>query len=449
MKGAQSLLRVGHGPFVRSAISRLGLRHHTHRARGEGEVSPNEVLPALARHALIWLLVGCGIGLLNGAMLLLPEINRWLEPLTYGRWMPIHHNVMLYGWCSLPLLALLVKFLIGEGERGRSYLGWIPWFWSAALLVGALSWLAGRSSGKLFLDWSDTALWAWIVSLCAVWSLIATGASRSGSLRLSPRGIAAWIVLAGLAGVPVLFAWVSRGSVYPVVNPASGGATGTSLLGSTLGVVLILLAAPLLLDLRPRGMGLIRLAWVGFVLHLACFALMDHGHVANDKWAQILGLGLLLGWVVILPRYAAQFDWRDGARRWMRAEFFWFAVLVLDGTIAFLPGVLQHWKFTHAMVAHAHMAMAGFWSAFAMRILIQMRTGVDEHRGFWLWNLGLIVHIAVLMAISGIEMQQLERLYRREAMIMWLFALRLLSGVAMTWAAWLWLSRSFPERKVP
>jgi cytochrome c oxidase cbb3-type subunit 1 len=58
-------------------------------------------------HALAWLTVACGVGLLLALLLLFPGLNP--GPLTYGRWMPLHLDLALYGWLALPLVALLLR----------------------------------------------------------------------------------------------------------------------------------------------------------------------------------------------------------------------------------------------------------------------------------------------------------------------------------------------------
>src|SRR5450631_3403134 len=60
-----------------------------------------------AWHSLAWLVVSCCLGLLLGVLLLFPQLNHELGEWTYGRWVPLHLNLNLYGWCSLPLVAWL------------------------------------------------------------------------------------------------------------------------------------------------------------------------------------------------------------------------------------------------------------------------------------------------------------------------------------------------------
>jgi cytochrome c oxidase cbb3-type subunit 1 len=107
-----------------------------------------------AWHAFLWLVIGNAIGVMLALLLLVPSLNALLGEWTYGRWMMVHINILLYGWCSLPMLGWL--FRVYGADRGpvAPWCRPVLWTWSAALFIGSLTWLAGHSSGKLFLDWS-------------------------------------------------------------------------------------------------------------------------------------------------------------------------------------------------------------------------------------------------------------------------------------------------------
>src|SRR5579863_2085825 len=85
-------------------------------ARGDAiEDAQINVLPVTAWHSLAWLLLSNCIGMLLGALLLFPRLNRFLGEWTYGRWAPLHLNLNLYGWCSLPPVAWL--FHVYQADR--------------------------------------------------------------------------------------------------------------------------------------------------------------------------------------------------------------------------------------------------------------------------------------------------------------------------------------------
>ena len=150
------------------------------------ELAP-ELAEELALAALGWLAAGCAVGLLLALLLAWPDGNALLAPLTYGRWVPVHLDLMLYGWTALPLVGLLLRvYLSGASERraGRIALAG----WSGALGAGALALLAGRSSGKLFLEWNGPAEAFFLAALVLLWIALASGFGRDLRSTARPRG---------------------------------------------------------------------------------------------------------------------------------------------------------------------------------------------------------------------------------------------------------------------
>lgn len=137
--------------------------HRVHTARAKefaaqrwtsANSNGRRVMVYAAWHSLLWLVIANSVGVLLATMLLLPQVNSVLGEWTYGRSMPVHLNLQLYGWCSLPLVAFLFKVYGSDREPGAVWCRPVLWVWSFALGIGALSWLDGQSSGKLFLDWA-------------------------------------------------------------------------------------------------------------------------------------------------------------------------------------------------------------------------------------------------------------------------------------------------------
>src|SRR5579863_4626221 len=103
------------------------------RASSAPHASPAVALAT--RHALVWLVVGNAIGVMIAILLLLPGLNPWLGEWTYGRWMMVHMNVALYGWCSLPMLGFLFKVYGADRGPTAPWCRPILWLWSGALVA--------------------------------------------------------------------------------------------------------------------------------------------------------------------------------------------------------------------------------------------------------------------------------------------------------------------------
>ena len=411
------------------------------------------VLARTARqHALGWLVAANAVGCLLAAALVWPEAGGGSAASAYGRWMPVHLNGQLYGWCALPLVAaLLAACLEPRHPSAATHARLVLGAWSAAIVLGAAAWLGGRTSGKLFLDWAGWARPLLGVAMSALWAVLAAhlwwGRARARTIRW--RASAG--LLAGLLAVPSLLYWSAGREVYPSVNPHSGGATGASLLGSTLGIVAVFGLLPVLLDVpRHRGCGV---AWFWWALagSFAVFGWIDHGHASHHAPGQIVGLGLLLVWIPLLWAYGAAWAWTSGARRWALAAGAWWTVLVASGWATFLPGVSEAWKFTHVLVAHAHLAMAGLVTAVNFVVLHELDVGRPTGgRGvFWTWQIATVAHVILVFFLGARENSAAADLFYGVDWTRWVFAGRLLAGLAMLGAATVALAGEFTRgRKI-
>ncbi len=409
--------------------------------------SPSDAREAAGLHALFWLVAANAVGVWMALLLLLPELNDLLAPLTFGRFVPLHLDFHLYGWLSFPLIALLFQ---AYGRGSSRWEGAAVWAWSNALVFGGAHWLMGQSSGKLFLEWSPYDRKLMTVAMVLLWLALANGYYQTRALHrgdwLRPLGLML------LAAVPVVF-YISVGiDVYPPINPNSGGATGSSLLGSTLGIVSLFLLTPYLVAARQPAYDGGRWLWGLWLLHLIGFGLAGHGDRRNDEWPQIAALGSLLIWVPLLWRHYRRFDWVAGSAVWLTGAIAWGALLTVSGWIAFLPGVLDRWKFSHALVAHAHLAMAGLLTSFVVLILLVLapRLAILRCRTLaGLWQGGLAVHLFALMALSELEARQPLALFNRDALASALMGLRLLAGGVMLAVSVLWFWQGLRSRRPP
>jgi cytochrome c oxidase cbb3-type subunit 1 len=429
---------------------------------------------AVARASVAWLLVANLVGLLLAAMLVWPGAGALLGPLTYGRWMPLHSDFQLYGWCALPVVGVLFAAYLPRSRRGLLHTRIALVAWSGALVYSGIDWLAGGASGKLFVEWSGASRFVFPAVLALLWVVLADG---WWTRRAELSGAARWftgIVLAGLLLVPSVLYLASSTGVFPVVNPHSGGATGTSLLGSTLGVVLIFLIVPHLLRL-PKSAALDRnstvvfiymlvpallrradagqssrgaawIVWSWFAVCAAVFGFASHGNASHHSTAQVLALAMLLPWPLLVMLHWKRFNWDAGSSRWLVASLAWGVALVVTGLLTFLPGASERLKFTDALVAHAHLAMAGMLTSINVVLLLNLGSGAATRRAlgstalFWMWQAGCVVQVVVLSALGWLEGAEPSLLSATDATIDLGYYARLLAGVLMAAAAaeWLW-----------
>ena len=244
--------------------------------------------------------------------------------------------------------------------------------------------------------------------MIALWLLLAVSFihqwKTADNMNIAARS-ARLLGLVLLLVVPFVMYVASSPGFYPAINPDTGGPTGASQLESSLIIVAILLMLPFGLTRRKAGRHkVIAIAWVIMAAEfLLCFAL-GRADVSHHRPAQFLSLGSLLVWVPLMPAYYAAFEWNANTRRWRIAFLCWWSALVISGWVLFLPGVLDHFKFTDGLVGHSLLAMAGFTSSLLIFVMVQL-LGQDgwifnQTRSFYGWNIAVLGYV-VLMSVAG------------------------------------------------
>ncbi|HEX4650275.1 MAG TPA: hypothetical protein VH250_02110 [Granulicella sp.] len=395
-------------PGLSSAIASSAAAHPA-RPHAVGAASELEnVLAFAAWHSLFWLVFANALGVLIAAMLLMPRLNLLLGDWSYGRWMPVHLNTQLYGWCSLPLVAFLFKVYGADRTPVAQWGRPILWVWSCALAVGSLTWITGHSSGKLFLDWTGYSRVLFPLALLALWGVLACALRRNWNAASNAAiGVRAAKVLglALLLAVPMILYVASSPNLYPPINPDTGGPTGASQLESTLVIIAILLLLPFGLTQRKAGHAwAMKWAWGIFVAELLLCLALGRGDVSHHRPVQYISLGSLLVWLPLTPAYYSGFVWHPNTRRWRIAFMSWWSVLVPTGWCLFLPGVLDHFKFTDGLVGHSLLAMAGFVTSMLIFVMIQLLgEGGWIFNGTWsfyLWQFSVLGYV-IVMFIAG------------------------------------------------
>ena len=422
----------------------MSLSLSSHESAPGDESSPGPVSTAVW-HALAWLVVGNAIGVMIAILLLVPQLNVLLGEWTYGRWMMVHMNTALYGWCSLPMLGFL--FRVYGVDRAARWARPVVWLWSSALVIGSVSWLQGRSSGKLFLDWQGYARVFFVLALLALWLLLALSFLLGRGEQGDTRGGRAlkMVGLVVLLAVPFAIYAASNPGVYPAVNPDTGGPTGESQLESSLGVVLILLLLPFGIARRVIAHGrIVRLSWCLLAAEGVLCSLLSRGDVSHHLPSQYLALGSMLVWFPLMPRYYRAFAWNETAQRWRTAMLWWWGGLVVTGWVLFLPGVLDRVKFTDVLVGHSLAAVAGFLSALLALVMVQLLGDRDawilnRTWSFHVWNWGVFAYVVVMAVAGWMEARDpgftIVAGPAREV----LYILRLITGLMMLAASIEWL----------
>ncbi len=389
------------------------------------------------KHALGWLVAGNAVGLYLSLLLMKPQwqLGEW----TYGRWVPVHLNVQLYGWTALPLVAWL--FSIYEVNLSKAA-AWAPaavWAWTAALALGAMHWLGGETGGKIFLDWKDGVLCAFVTALVILWLVLAAAwAGRFKTWSRSRKWISSGGLL-GLAFVPVAIVLTASPKSYPPIDVTTGGPSGSSLLGSSLLVVGLMLLLPRVVAGHGAGVAG-RRTWIYFAFCWVYFGVAEWIGGTHFDWWQNVSLLLMPPWAWLLYRDWMGFRWPVGSRVWRVSMFAWWVLLVSTAYLMYFPLILDRIKFTQGLVAHSHLAMAGFTTSFCA-LLAVLLTGKRLGRTITVmsWNLAALAMVVTLALVGWREGTEPSWMVENPPWrVLGLFA-RSVCGVVMLGISLVWL----------
>lgn len=398
----------------------------------------DEGVSTAVKHALGCLVLGNAVGLYLSLLLLKPEwqLGGW----TYGRWVPVHLNVQLYGWTALPLVAWLFSMYEVSRSKASTWAPAVVWAWTAALAMGVLHWLNGGTGGKIFLDWKDGALWAFVLALVMLWLVLAISWNDRASGWSKPKWRVSLGGLIGLAMVPASIVLTASPKTYPPVDRLTGGPTGSSLLGSSLLVVGLMLLLPRVAadnGSGKAGWG----TWGYFIFCWVFFGVAEAVGGTHFDWWQNASLLFMPPWGWLLARDWAGFSWPLGSRAWRVSMFGWWGALVITGYLMYFPWILDRIKFTQGLVAHSHLAMAGFTTSFcALLAVVLTRRRLGGPVSVSIWHGAVVVMLVTLATMGWKEGAEPSWMLTNPAWRVWGLAVRGACGVAMLSVSVIWLN---------
>jgi cytochrome c oxidase cbb3-type subunit I len=284
------------------------------------------------------------------------------------------------------------------------------------------------------------------LAMGALWVLLAI--SLAGKWNTAANATT-WVRIAKLLGLALLFVvpiaiYIASGSdIYPAVNPDTGGPTGTSQLESSLMVVAILLIIPFGLVRRKAGYArTVFLSWMILGATSLLCSVLSRADESHHNPSQYISLASLLIWIPLMPAYYRSFEWSPSTRRWRAAFLWWWALLVISGWVMFLPGVLDHFKFTDGLVGHSFIATAGFLSALLIFVMVQLLGDDDwiftRAWSFHLWNWSVLGYIVVMFVAGWFEGSDPAFTIVPGGVRNLLYVLRLATGILMLVASLEW-----------
>lgn len=152
-----------------------------------------------------WLAVSILLGMVASAQSHYPTLFEGISWLSYGRLLPAHVNILVYGWGMQAAFAVIIWLMARLSRKECTAVGTIltaGHVWNLAISAGILGILAGKGTA---LHWMEFPAFVWpVLAICyfaiLIWSFI--------QFRVRPEGhvfVTQWYLLAAMLWFPWIF----------------------------------------------------------------------------------------------------------------------------------------------------------------------------------------------------------------------------------------------------
>lgn len=384
--------------------------------------------------AILWGIVGMGIGVLIAAQLVWPQLNFDTPWLTYSRLRPLHTNAVIFAFGTSALFAAsyyVVQRTCQTRLFGGPLIPFTFWGWQAIIVSAAISLPLGYTSGKEYAELE----WPIDIAITAVW--VAYAVVFFGTLvkrKTSHIYVANWFFGAFILTVAILHivnsmavpvAWGKSYSIYAGAVDAmvqwwyGHNAVGFLLTAGFLGMMYYFVPKQ-----AERPVYSYRLSIVHFwaLISLYIWAGPHHLHyTALPDWTQ--SLGMVMSLILFVPSWGGMINgimtlsgaWHklryDPILRFLIVSLSFYGMSTFEGPMMSIKTVNALSHYTDWTIGHVHSGALGWVAMISIGSIYHLIPRLfDQERmysiglinaHFWLATIGTVFYI-VAMWISGV-----------------------------------------------
>lgn len=408
----------------------------------------NKIVRYFILATIIWGIVGVIVGLLIALQLAFPVFNLGLEFTTYGRMRPLHTNAIIFAFVGNSIFAG-VYYSMQKLLKTRMFNDTLSkinfWGWQTIILLAALSFVFGISTGKEYaeLEWPVDILIA-VVWVVFGWNMIGTIIVR----RVQHIYAAIWWYLATFLGVAILHVVnsfelpVSLLKSYTIYAGAQDAVVqwwyGHNAVAFFLTTPFLGLMYYYLPKAANRPIYSYRLSIIHFWSLIFLYMWAGPHHLlyqALPEWAQALGVTFSI--MLIAPSWGGMINglltlrgaWdkvRDSAAlKFMVVAVTAYGMSTFEGPMMSLKSVNQITHFTDWTVGHTHIAAMGWNGGLIFGMLywlvpVLFRTKLFSEKlaniHFWVSTLAILLY-AIPLYWSAVTQWLMLREYTPEGFL--------------------------------
>ena len=392
----------------------------------ESFVYDDGIVRAFLLATIFWGLVSFTIGLIAAIQLAWPQMNLGISLVTFGRLRPVHTNAAIFAFAGNAIFAAVYHSTqrLCKARMFHDRLSWFHfWGWQLIILVGAISLMAGFTSGKEYAELE----WPIDIAIAVVW--VAFAINFFGTLILRRERhmyVALWFYIATIITIAVLHifnslavpaGWFKSYSLYAGVQDAfmqwwyGHNAVGFLLTTPFLGIMYYYL---------PKAAGRPVFSYRLSILHFWALVFIyiwagpHHLHyTALPEWASTLGM--LFSIMLWMPSWGGMINGLMTLRgAWSKVaqepilKFFvvaitFYGMSTFEGPLLSVKSVNALSHYTDWTIAHVHggaLGWVGFMTFGMLYWLIPRMFQAPLHSKkwanlhFWVASVGILLYIA-------------------------------------------------------
>jgi len=385
----------------------------------------NKIVTWFAYATMFWGVVGMLAGLLAAFQLVYPVLNMGMPATTFGRVRPVHTNAVIFAFVGNGIfmgvyysLQRLCKARMFNDKLSKFHF----WGWQLIIVLGAVTLLAGYTSGKEYAE----PEWPIDIMITIVW--VAFGWNMFGTIlkrRERHLYVAIWFYIATFVTVAMLhivnsvelpYSWMKSYSWYAGVQDAlvewwyGHNAVAFFLTTPYLGLMYYFIPKA-----ANRPVYSYRLSVIHFwaLIFLYIWAGPHHLlYTALPEWAQ--SLGTVFSIMLLAPSWGGMLNglltlrgaWdkvrEDPVLKFMVVAVTAYGMATFEGPMLSLKSVNAISHFTDWTIAHVHVGALGWNGFLTFGVLYYIiprvfRTKLYSvklaNRHFWIGTLGIIFYV--------------------------------------------------------
>ncbi len=327
--------------------------------------------------ALVFFIITISLGLINAIRFVYPNFIGGISWLTYGRMRTVHTNGVLFGWllaADMGLVYYMVPRLCGVKLFSEKLGKWTLGLWVVILLGAVVTISAGDTSALEYLELNSVldilVTIAWVMFAINIFATIATR-------KYVQMYTSLWYIMGTILWTAILWI-VGNLPVYSGVNEANVnwwfGHNAVGLIFTPLGIAIGYYFIP-----KSTGNPLYshKLSLIGFWTIALLYIWTGAHHLIFGPipvWLQtvaiLFSVSLLIPvWTVIANFYGTmRGKWANGNYmvKFLLAATTFYLLTCLQGPMQSLRSVNRITSKTDWIVGHAHMAVLGSFTFFAI-----------------------------------------------------------------------------------